>query len=161
MRGAIAGLMPVPKSDQSALLTATAELLAKHVTFRPDGTASSICTFSHRQHVEWQKLVVKHISLQSLNEADRLNGITKRYLVSLSCDAHRIWDNKTSTWSKWNSTGHLFFPSALIFDWNGTRWTAKPSHMLKHFQPGPGPSIAAPKPTADPRHLPPGMTRGK
>lgn len=167
VRGAIATFTPVPEKDQAAILRAAAELLSHHVTFRPDGTASSICTFSSRKHIEWKKLVVTRITRQHTTEADRLNGITGRYLASLSCDGHRSWDNKKNAWGQWYATGYAFFPAALSFEWKDNRWNATES-MIKHFQPGPGPSIAAPAPTtAKPAPppgtdgLPPGMTRAK
>ena len=167
VRGAIATFTPVPEKDKAAILRASAELLSPHVTFRPDGTAASICTFSSRKHVEWKKLVVRSITLQHTSDADRLNGISGRYLAALSCEAHRSWDNKKNAWGQWYSSGFGFFPGALSFEFKDNRWTANES-MLKHFQPGPGPSIAAPAPTArqptpapNPDGLPPGMTRAK
>lgn len=96
LQSALAGLAPVPAEDQAAVLKTTAELLARHVTFRPDGTASAICTFSGRRQTEWKRLVVRSITAHPVTEADRLNGVSKRYLVGFSCDAHRSWDAKTN-----------------------------------------------------------------
>ncbi len=161
LRKAALGVTPVSAEEQSILLQATATLLAKHVTFRPDGSASSFFDFSIRQQVEWKNLVVKNISQQPVNEADRLNGITRRYFVAFSSDAHRTWDTKANTWQKWYPIGNPFFPAGFMFVWKNKQWTAEQTDQLKHFSPGPGPSIAAPRSTTESQNLPPGMTRGK
>lgn len=159
---AIAGLTPVPEPDKSEILKATALLLAKHVTFRPDGTASSIHTLSGRQHVESKGLVVKYITSAPINDADRLNGISKRYDVSFSCDAHRSWDLKTNAWGQWLPIRSVLFPAGLTFELKASQWTAAPSFQLSYFIPGPGPSVADPKsqPAQTPG-LPPGMTKSR
>lgn len=165
MKGAIKTFEPVPAADKKAILTATATLLARHVTFRPDGTASSYqASGSSRRPVEWKRLVVRRITAQATNEADRLNGISKRYLVSLGCDAHRTWDSEGNRWNQWHAIGNPAFPSAFVFEWKGNAWTARESSQIKFFTPGPGPSIAAPKAPAAKRtgkdaDLPPGMSR--
>jgi hypothetical protein len=77
MRGAVAGLAPVAEKDKTEVLAVTAELLAKHVTFRPDGTASAIFTIpGTRQPVEWKKLVVRSISNQSVQNSSKLQRMT-------------------------------------------------------------------------------------
>jgi hypothetical protein len=86
MRQAVAGLAPVPAQDKADVLAATSALLMKHVTFRPDGTASAYYTQSGRRPVEWKNFVVRHITLHAVTEADRLNGIGKRY-----CKLPRQW----------------------------------------------------------------------
>lgn len=161
IQGALAGLTPVPEQDQTAVMKTTAELLAKHVTFRPDSTASAVCTFSGRQQVEWKRLAVRSVTAQPVTEADRLNGISKRYLVSLSCEAHRSWDAKTNGWGQWYPINNVLFPSAINVEWKGGKWVAVESDMIKHFIPGPGPSTVAPKPAPKSDDLPPGMTRGR
>jgi hypothetical protein len=158
LKQAVAGLTPIPEKDKIALLDATAELLAKHITFRPDGSASSYYTMSVRQPVEWQKFTITHITAQAINEADRLNGITKRYIVIFGCDAHRSWDTKASTWGKWYAIGNVTFPSAISFEWKNGAWTTDESTQLKHFILGSGPSILKPKTNSKSDGLPPGMT---
>lgn len=69
MLQAVAGLAPVPAKDKVDVLDATATLLAKNFTFRPDGTASSYYTESGRRPVEWKNFVVRHITLQAVTEA--------------------------------------------------------------------------------------------
>lgn len=88
-RGAFAGLAPIPQQDQAEIIRTTTAVLSKHVTFRADDTASAVCTASGRQQVEWKRLAVNRITTQALNQADSLNGISKRYLVAFSCDGHR------------------------------------------------------------------------
>jgi hypothetical protein len=161
LKQALAGHAPVPAKDKDAILAATSSLLAKHLTFRPDGTASAYYTQSGRCPVEWKNFVVRHITLQAVTEADRLNGISKRYLVAFDCDAHRTWDTKKSAWGEWLPIGNVTFPTAVVFEWKNGAWTAKESFQLKYFIPGPGPSIAEPKRQGNNAGLPPGMTRGK
>jgi hypothetical protein len=158
--GALAAFEPVAEADKNAILTATAQVLAKHVTFRPDGTAAAVCTKLGEQHVEWKNLVVRNITKQAVTEADKLNGISRRFLVSFGCDAHRSLDAKTSRWSEWKGFNYILFPAAIEFEWKSGAWTLK-SQILNGFSPGPGPSIADPKPAAKDAGLPPGMTRGR
>lgn len=157
---------PVNQEDRRDLLTATAILLSKHVTFRPDGTASSFhWSGTTRRTTEWKRLVVTRITAQSVTEADRLNGITRRFLVGFGCDAHRTWNTKANRWGQWYNTGNPHFPSALAFEWKNNSWTASGAERLKSFSPGPGPSIADPRiqtgvnPAGKDTGLPPGMSR--
>ena len=162
LQGALTGLEPVPAQEQAAVLKATEELLAKHVTFRPDGTASAFCTSSSgRRQAEWKQFVVHSITAQPITEADRLNGVTKRYLASLSCDAHRTWDTAKNAWGQWYPIGNVIFPSGIYVEWKGGKWVAAESDMIKYFTPGPGAAVIDPKPAAAKSDgLPPGMTRG-
>lgn len=159
LKQAVAGLSPVPKKDETALLDATTALLAKHITFRPDGSASSFYTMSGRLPVEWQKFTITHITVQAVNEADRLNGISSRYLVAFGCVAHRCWDTKANTWGQWYNIGNVTFPSAIRFEWKNGAWTTDESTQLKHFIPGPGPSILKRNTSPKSDDLPSGMTR--
>lgn len=161
LQQAVAGLTPVPAKDKDDILAATATLLSKHLTFRPDGTASAYHTQSGRRPVEWKNFVVSHISNQAITEADRLNGISKRYLVAFDCDAHRTWDTKKNAWGEWLPIGNVTFPAGIYFEWKNGAWTAKGSFQLKYFIPGPGPAIAVPKREGKDAGLPPGMTRGR
>lgn len=161
LRGVFAGLAPVPALEQAAVLKTTAEMLARHVTFRPEGNDSAICTVSGRSQVEWRRLLVRSITAQAVTEADRLNGVSKRYMVGLSCDAHRSWDAKAKAWGQWYTIGNVLFPSAIVVEWQGGKWVALESDQIKYFFPGPGPSIAPPKPDPKSDGLPPGMTRGQ
>ncbi len=162
MRGAVAGLAPVAEKDKTDVLAVTAELLAKHVTFRPDGTASAIFTIpGTRQQVEWKKLVVRSIWNQPVTEADRLNGISRRFLVALGCDAHRTWDATKNAWHEWYPIGNPVFPSAFNVEWKGGKWVAHETDQIKWFIPGPGLPTITRQPKGKPLDLPPGMTRGK
>ena len=161
LRGIFAWLAPVPAQEQAAVLKTTAEMLARHVTFRPEGNDSAICTVSGRTPVEWRRLLVRSITGQAVTEADRLNGISKRYMVGLSCDAHRSWDAKAKAWGQWYPIGNVLFLSAIVVEWQGGKWVALESDQIKYFIPGSGPSIAARKPDQKSEGLPPGMTRGR
>jgi hypothetical protein len=160
LSGALAAFEPVAEVDKKAILTATAVVLAKHVTFRPDGTATAVCTRLGKTHVEWKRLVVRNITKQAVTDADRLNGITRRFQVSFGCDGHRTFDSKTNRWTEWMNTGYVLFPAGIEFEWKSGAWTLK-SESLKGFNPGPGPYITDQKPAAKNAGLPPGMKRGK
>jgi hypothetical protein len=161
LEAALKTMQPVPEADRIAMLDATAALLTKHVTFRADGSASSWYSRSTRRPVEWKRPVVRNITAQRVTDADRLNGITKRYLVALGCDAHRTWDTKTNRWGQWYDTGNPSFPAALSFEWKNNAWTARESAQLKSFSPGPGQSVSTPQQAPTDAGLPPGMTRGR
>ena len=164
MREAVAGLAPVAAEDKAAVLSATATMLAKHVTFRADGSASSNCVAPGvKQQVEWRKLVVRSISNQTVSEADRLNGISRRFFVSLDCDAHRRWDAKKNAWTEWLPVGNPIFLRGITVEWKSGAWTALESDQMKWFLPGPDlPSVTRePNPKTKSPDLPPGMTRGK
>ncbi len=162
MEQAVAGLAPVPEKDRAAILAATTRLLAKRITLRADGSASAYYTMSStRRPVEWRKLVVNQIVAQPVSEADRLNGITQRYLVAFGSEAHRTWDTKTNTWREWYPNGSVIFPAALSFQWKNGAWVARESDQLKYFVPGPGESVIQPERPAKDTGLPPGMSREK
>jgi hypothetical protein len=158
----VAGLAPVPEKDKAAVLAATTGLLAKHITLRADGSASAYHTMSStRRPVEWRKFVVTKILTQPVSEADRLNGITQRYLVAFGSEAHRKWDTKTNTWGQWQPRGSVTFPATVAFDWKAGAWVARESTQLKYFVPGPGESVIRTERTGNDAGLPPGMSRGK
>jgi len=161
LKGAVATLTPVPAAEQKEVLAATATLLAKHVNFRPDGTASATYQRSSAWPVEWRKLVVRTITKQAVSDADRLNGVTRRYLAGLACDACRDWKPGTSAWSEWRQFGFVQFPSAITVEEKAGMLTARGNTHLPKFSPGPGPSIMDNQAPAKNDGLPPGMTRMK
>lgn len=122
------------KADATKVVTST---LAQHVTFRPNGTASTIHSDPTRRHIEWMNLRMAEIHFQALTKADTLNGVAKRFLVSLQCDAHRVWDDKKSTWSEWKPINYLLFPSALSVELKSEAWIVDQADRLKSFIPGP------------------------
>ncbi len=158
MSGAVTMLEPVSEADQKTILAATADVLIKHVTFRPDGTAATVHTKLGNKHVELRRLLVRSITKQPVTDADRLNGIGGRILVCLGSDAHRTFDSKANRWGEWQNSGYILFPSGLEFVWKDGTWMLK-SESLTGFSPGPGPSIADPKPAPSSGNLPPGMMR--
>lgn len=153
----------ISQEDQKALIAATAALLSKHMTFRADGTSSAYCTSGERVSVEWKKFVMRDIRAQSVTEADKLNGISKKYSVIFSCDAHRAWDHKTKRWGEWVAQGYSNFPLGVLFQLKNGVWNAESPPLIKYFSPGPGPSISdsKPKPAGKTNQLPPGMQKTK
>lgn len=159
LKSAVAALTPIPDAEKQEVLTATATLLSKHVKFHPDGTASSIYHGGSPWRVEWRKLVVQTITKQAVSEADRLNGLTRRYLVGLACDACRDWKPNTTAWSEWRQVGFIQFPTAIVVEERNGVLTARGNANLPKFSPGPGPSITDKQVPARGDGLPPGMTR--
>jgi hypothetical protein len=153
----------ISQEDQKALVDSTATLLIKHITFRADGTASSYYTNKGRISVEWKKFMVVDIRSQTITEADRLNGISKKHSVIFGCDAHRAWDSKTNRWGEWEAQGFSDFPLGIVFVYKNAVWSAEAPPLLKYFSPGSGTSIAdtAPKPAGKTNALPPGMQKTK
>lgn len=154
---------PISQEDQKALVNATAALLGKHITFRADGTSSAYYTLDGRRSVEWKKFVVSDIRAQAVTEADKLNGISKKYSVIFGCDAHRAWDTQTNRWGEWAAQGFSNFPLGVVFQFKNGAWNAESPALLKYFSPGPGPSISdsKPKPAGKSNDLPPGMQKTK
>jgi hypothetical protein len=151
----------VSHEDQKALITATSTVLVKHLTFRADGTTSSYYTIKDRRMVEWKKFVIANIKEQAVTEADKLNGITKKYSVEFACVAHRAWDMKTNHWGDWQAYGYSDFPLSILFQYKNGKWVAELPGLLKHFVPGTGTSISktVPKPAQKNNNLPPGMEK--
>jgi hypothetical protein len=151
----------ISQEDQKALITATSTVLAKHLTFRADGTTSTYFTLKERRAVEWKKFVIADIMDQAVTEADKLNGITKKYSVVFGCDAHRAWDMKTNRWGEWLAYGYSDFPLGILFQYKNGKWTPEMPGLLKHFAPGAGTSISqsVPKPAEKTNTLPPGMQK--
>jgi hypothetical protein len=161
LKDAAQALAPVPATEQREVLTSTAALLARHVTFRPDGTAASAYVQKENWHVEWRKLVVSRIKSVALTDVDRLNGITRRYYASLQCEASRNWRPQATTWTEWKPNGFALFPSVIVVEEIKGVFVARGNSELPKFQPGPGPSVTD-KPAAKGQPaLPPGMTRGR
>lgn len=161
LKKAANGFKPVTDAEKQEVLTATAALLAKHVTFRPDGSASANFLLGKVQPVEWRKLVLDSIHPQALTEADRLNGITRRYHARLVCDASRRWQPATNNWSEWKPGGVLLFPSVIVVEEKSRVVTARGNEQLPKFTPGPGASVLQKQPAGTRNELPPGMTRGR
>ncbi len=163
LKPSIAEKSPISEEDKKTLMNATAALLTKHVTFRADGTASTYYTFGEKKSVEWKNFVVNRVVENSLSEADKLNGVTKRYAVAFGCDAHRIWDVKTTRWGEWQAQNFTDFPLGLAFQLKKGVWTADSPMLLKYFAPGPGTNISdsTVKPAGKTTDLPPGMQKTK
>lgn len=158
---AFANVSPVPDQDQQIILRETAALLSRHMTIEANGDASAICRISGNRPAEWKKFAVNTITEQVLNEADTLNGIAKRYLVSFTCSAHRTWDSKTNSWGQWYPIGNVLFPAAIYLELKGGQWINSNSTQLEYFTPAGGaPALRRPV-KGDPCGLPPGMTRGR
>jgi hypothetical protein len=152
---------PVSAAERKEVLTATAGLLAKHVTFRPDGTASATYQGGKPQPIEWRKLVVNAIRPQILTDADRLNGIVRRYHANLGCDASRSWKSDTNTWSEWKPNSFIHFPAAIVVEEKNGVLAARGNTELPKFAPGPGATVLQKQPGGGKNDLPPGMTRGR
>lgn len=161
LKGAVASLAPIPEEEKREVLTTVATLLSKHVTFRPDGTATSTYYDKAQWPVEWRKLVVRSISKQRVSDAERLNGVTRRYLAGLACDTCRDWRPGTMAWSEWRQTGFLYFPGTITVEERNGVLSASGNLKLASFMPGPGPSVMDKHAPAKKDGLPPGMTRMK
>lgn len=138
LKKAIAPFEPVPDAEKRVVLGICARLLERSVTFRPDGTASTVDrTAGGNVHMEWRQLGVRTITRESISAADRANGITRRYHVGLSCEASRRWDAKTNTWGAWRDGGSVFFPSTIVVEEIDGEIKAR-APRIENFVPGPG-----------------------
>lgn len=158
---ALAGVTPVPQQDQQTILGETAAILSKHMTISANGDATAICRSTGNRPVEWKKFAVNHITKQALTEADTLNGIAKRYLVSFTCSASRTWDAKTNAWGQWYPIGNVLFPSAINLELKGGKWSVPNTTQLDYFSPTGGAPSTTPPAQRNPSDLPPGMRRDR
>jgi hypothetical protein len=161
LRDAAAGLAPLPAAEEKKVLDTIRSRLEKHLAFRRDGTATATYRSSSNWHVEWRAFSVRRITPMAVSEADRLNGITRRYLVSLGGDAHRFWRPTATSWSPWHAGGFGYFPPALEVQESGGTLTIRQSDALDKFSPGPGDPVREKTTSKEKNPLPPGMTRGK
>jgi hypothetical protein len=84
------------------------------VTFRPEGTAATIHRLGKSEtHIEWRGFRRSSVRAGLVTEADRTNGISRKFSVGLDCDTHRTWDRTAGRWSEWRAAGYILFPSAL------------------------------------------------
>jgi hypothetical protein len=156
---ALVNVSPVPDQDKQVILRETTAILSRHITLDANGDASAIFRISENRPVEWKKFAINNITQKTLTEADTLNGIAKRYLVSFTCSAHRSWDAKTNGWGQWHPFGNGRFPSAIFLELKGGKWLSPNTQQLDYFTPAAGaPAPSRPTPR-DPSGLPPGMTR--
>lgn len=160
MRDAAASHQPIPQAEQKQVTTLAAELLAKHVTIRPDGSASAVYQRSGNWYVEWRGFTIRRVDRAPVSDADRLNGITKRYHVVIGAEAHRDWPPKGQGWSEWRSGGFILFPSAIVVEETNGTWRATGNSRLPVFMPGSG-SATVQRPASTEPGLPAGMTRRK
>ena len=161
LRQAAAGVTTLPAAEEKKVLDAVTARLRKHLTFRRDGTATATFRSGANWHVEWRAFTVRRIRLQAHSEADRLNGVTRRYHVSFGVEAHRFWKPDAVTWSPWHAGGFGYFPPGMEVEESGGILKARDHDILEKFSPGPGDPVQAKGTTKGETPLPPGMTRGK
>lgn len=129
---------PLATDEETARVTAAVEaVLAKHLTVRSDGTAVTSEQGSKVRTIEMNRFRIGPVRFQQTNAADRLNGITKRFLASVDSDAHRIWNGDTRTWSDWKPSRYLLFPGALTVEYRDGRIVVAEPQTLAGFRPGP------------------------
>lgn len=143
VRNGVLGLKPVPEREKQAVSQFVAEALMKRVTFRRDGVATSVHELhGARTYIEWKGFKVSQITEEAVTEADKANGVTRRYRVGFSCDASRSWDPKGNRWKEWTSTGYLLFPSGCTVEEKGGSWMVL-LYEQGRFLPGPVNAVAS------------------
>jgi hypothetical protein len=163
MKDAAATFESIPEAEQKQVIAVAAELVAKHVAIRPDGSASAVYRQSPQSgnwYVEWQGLGIRRVNRAPGTDADRLNGITKRYHVAIGCTAHRDWSPGRQGWSEWRPSGFVLFPSAIVVEEVHGACKASGGSQLPAFMPGSG-AATVQRPAPQESGLPPGMMRRK
>jgi len=125
---------PLSAAEKKEVLTVVSGALTKRVKFRTDGLVSAVCS-STRRYVQWKGLVVRDIRPGHLSNADKLNGISRRYSVTFGSAAHRTWDSKSNAWTKWHNSGYSLFPSGVTVEEKNSRLVVI-STSLERFTPG-------------------------
>lgn len=127
---------PMRASEASEVLAASSALIEASVDLRADGSARTthkIGGFETR--IEIKGLSVREIVKAPLSEQDRQAGISRRYVASLQCEAHRIWDAPMISWSEWRASGYGFFPATIIVEEVGGAMKARATRIAD-FSPG-------------------------
>lgn len=153
-----ANLRSMPANEQNDVLTVVAEMLSKKISFHADGYHAS--SIHHNPggsvtRVEWKDFKVTRIIPEQITKADRANDLTKRYLVTLGCEASRTWEPKASNWSEWRNGGYILFPTAIRVEEMSGKLVAS---MKEYGQFLNGNGTILPTSKAD-EDLPPGMKR--
>lgn len=145
----LSGLFPAAAQDRPApadlprmspelkeVLDAGVALISAAVDIRPDGSARTtheIGSFSTR--IEFRDLMVREVVKLPLDEAEKEQGVTRRYEARLGCTAHRIWDGPMATWSAWRRDHYGFFPTTIVIEEIGGKLQAR-ARRIDDFSPG-------------------------
>ena len=150
---------PIPEAEQKKAYEAASTILQRLVTFNEDGTAKTVHRLNGNQvHLEWTGLGLGQVSRRIVTDADRLNGITNRYAVTITATSHRRWDRAQNQWTEWLAVGYPLFPSTItLIERNG----ALEHSMVLHGDFGSGLPPAGSKIVPRPNNLPPGVTRSR
>ena len=135
---------PLLPAEQKEVLAAGSALIGARVELRGDGTAHTthrIGKFSAR--IELVGLAFSRITRSPLNERDRQRGIARRYIASVTCESHRIWDEPLSSWSPWKQDNYGFFPSTIIVEEIRGKLVPRATR-ISDFSPGLGELAATP-----------------
>ena len=145
-------LEPIPEDDRAAVIAFTKHLMGRLVTFREDGTAATTHYLGKSEtHIEWRGLNIASVRADHVTDADRANGVSRKYSVGLACETHRTWDRTKGRWSDWRSSGYILFPSVLhIRIRNGAMEVANTFHGT--FGRGPGSPVSMAGVTPKPSH---------
>jgi hypothetical protein len=139
----ITATTPMRASEAHEVLAASSALIEASVDLRPDGSARTthkVGDFETR--VEIKGLSVREIVKTPLTEEDRQAGISRRYVASLQCEGHRIWDAPMVSWSEWRAKGYGFFPSSIIVEEIDGALKARATRIA-NFSPGIDATMAA------------------
>jgi len=134
---------PMRTTEASEVFAVSAALVESSVALFADGTARSthqLGTFHSR--IELKGISFSEIVKTPLSEADKVKGVSRRYIARIKCTAHRIWDGPMVSWSEWRSGSYGFFPSAVIVEEIDGALRAR-ANRIADFTPGIDESLAS------------------
>jgi hypothetical protein len=134
-----AGAAPVggttPSGRMGEILSTSSQVLSHAVTFRGDGTASTVHLGPQATTgIEWRGLALRQVVTGTVSTEDRENGIEHRYYAQVGARSFRLL--RDGRWSDWKSGPCPFFPGYILVEQVDGRLRAS-SPGLASFHPGP------------------------
>jgi len=144
----------VPAETAIKARTTAAEFLARHVKIRDGNHHFEFRSGTPGRWVEAKGLKLSRVTPQSVNNADKANGIAETYFVSVDCEIYRTYNPKTTQWSIWHNGPNPFLPAAIKVN-RGTndQWSAHSPTLsgLIAFSAHGNPNLIPTESTTDPQ----------
>ncbi len=129
----------IPEVERRPALSKAWQLLGRMAQRKPDGTAYSMYRYDDMETwVEWKNLRVEAMSEAELDETDRLNGVSRRFLCLVTADFHRVWQPDRLVWESWQAGGYMPFPRIIEVVWSHGDWAARSVQAGEFIAPGGG-----------------------
>lgn len=124
----------IPVEERRLIINKAWQHLGRLVQRKADGGAKTLHRVGKDETwVEWKNLRIAAVIDGGVSNADLVRGVTRRYYCEIKCDAHRIWNPDTISWSVWTPGGYEPFPWRVEVAWEGGVWVARVDEHDGHF----------------------------